>query len=117
VNNANNSGGGLFTAAKDLIDQDKAWAVTPVPYNQGTMAWSGTDFNTYVGNGFMNSTPSSRETMEFHEILHIVAGGRRLANLFVDLKMRPILPGMARNRTENIYQISKNCGTALPAGY
>ena len=60
--------------------------------------------------------PSAQETVMFHEFLHVAKGVSWLAKSFVDMKT-PNVPGLAQNRTANIYQISKNCGTALPPGF
>jgi len=116
ANNATNSGGSLFGDAKNAIDSGQAWAQTPVPYNPATLQWSGTNFNTYVGSDFMNMTPSARETVMFHELLHIAKGVSWLAKSFVDMRT-PNVPRLASDRLGNVYQISKDCGTALPPNY
>jgi len=55
-------------------------------------------------------------TVMWHEFMHAAKGGTKLADALIDLKT-PNVPGQFGNRTANIYEIAKKCGTALPPGF
>jgi RHS repeat-associated protein len=115
-------GNDVFTQDKFLIDNGSLVARTEWYASRTTMQWSGGNFTTYVGSGngltsFMNMSPSAQETVMIHEFIHIAKGASNLMRSLVDLKT-PNVPGVPNaNRAGNIYEISKDCGTALPFGY
>ncbi len=92
--------------------------VTPVPQggNFTTGQWTGPNFHTYVGSTFNGYDPSAQLTVMWHEFMHAAKGGTKLADALIDLKT-PNVPGQFGNRTANIYEIAKKCGTALPPGF
>ena len=109
--------GNLFNTAKPFIDSGKAVAVTftPASGNFTNGQFTGPNFSSFVGNTFAEYSSSAQLTVEMHEFIH--AASSPLTNkLFVDM-MRPNIPGMAKNRISNVYDINKKCGTALPPGF
>ena len=109
------STGTSFDTAKTSIDSMTSPAIAatfvPVSGNFANGRFTGPNFSTFVGNTFAGYSPSAQLTVEVHELIH--AASSPLTNkLFVDMMM-PNIPGQPSNRA-NIYQIHKNCRTALP---
>jgi RHS repeat-associated protein len=100
------------TQAKADIDSGAAWAETPVPDTgnfQGGQ-WTGPNFSTYIGNTVAGFTLSQQLTVQMHELIHATSSGSVIARGLVDLS-NPF------GQLANVYQIHKDCGTALPPNY
>jgi RHS repeat-associated protein len=100
--------------------QNPGGATTPVPdggnFQNGNWATTG-GFTTYFGNVASGYSPSAQATVLVHEFMHAGSTGSTIETAAIDM-VTPNVPGQQKsNITANIYQIQKNCGTALPPGY
>jgi hypothetical protein len=96
-------------SVKATIDSGNALAMTAVPItgNFQNGQWSGPNFSTYIGSDVANFTLLQQATVEFHELIHVTTDANFYAQALVDLSNM-------YGQTTNIYEIVKNCGTALP---
>jgi RHS repeat-associated protein len=100
------------TQAKADIDSGTAWAETPVPAagNFQGGQWTGPNFSTYIGSTVAAFSLSQQLTVEMHELIHATSPGGLISQGLVDLS-NPF------GQLANVYQIHKDCDTALPPKY